>query len=159
MAEVTTTDGRSVDEVRAEQTGETGMHKSYIVLTDEERAKGFVRPVRNAYRHVGIPAPVNELRDLTDDERSRYAAHGYAKFEIYPPSESPRTGRYWTQVELDSIGKGCGTVTRMGLALAETYARDPSFYGATFCCGCDKHLRVGASGEFVWNGSTERVGT
>lgn len=32
---------------------ETGQQKAYVVLTEEERAKGFVRPVRNAYVHVG----------------------------------------------------------------------------------------------------------
>jgi hypothetical protein len=31
----------------------TGMQKGYIVLTPEERAKGFVRPVRHSYVHVG----------------------------------------------------------------------------------------------------------
>jgi hypothetical protein len=30
----------------------TGMQKDYIVLTAEERAKGFVRPVRRAYKHI-----------------------------------------------------------------------------------------------------------
>jgi hypothetical protein len=30
---------------------ETGMQKGYIVLTAEERAKGFVRPVRRTYLH------------------------------------------------------------------------------------------------------------
>jgi len=44
----------------------------------------------------------------------------------------------------------CGVVTRMGLALCETYARNPSFYGATYCCGCRMHRPVGAAGEFTW---------
>jgi hypothetical protein len=30
---------------------DTGMQKSYVVLTAEERAKGFVRPVRRTYKH------------------------------------------------------------------------------------------------------------
>lgn len=30
----------------------TGMQKEYIVLTPEERSKGFVRPVRRAYKHL-----------------------------------------------------------------------------------------------------------
>jgi len=30
----------------------TGMQKGYIVLTAEERAKGFVRPVRSTYTHL-----------------------------------------------------------------------------------------------------------
>jgi hypothetical protein len=44
----------------------------------------------------------------------------------------------------------CGVVTSMGLELCETYARDPSFYGATYCCGCRMHRPVGAQGEFTW---------
>lgn len=82
-----------------------GMNDVYLVLSDEERAKGFVRPVRQVYVH-----------------------------------------------------ETCGTETRMGLAIAETYARNPSFYGATYCVGCQKHLPVGERGEFVWlDGS--KVGT
>jgi hypothetical protein len=45
----------------------------YLVLSDEERAMGFVRPVRASYRHVGSPAPRYGLRDLTSEERARYA--------------------------------------------------------------------------------------
>lgn len=32
----------------------SGQQKAYVVLTEEERAKGFVRPVRTSYVHVGI---------------------------------------------------------------------------------------------------------
>lgn len=31
---------------------ENGQQKDYVVLTPEERAKGFVRPVRTTYRHL-----------------------------------------------------------------------------------------------------------
>jgi hypothetical protein len=44
-------------------------------------------------------------------------------------------------------------------ACAETYARQPGYYGSTFCCGCGIYLKVGADGEFVWSGTSERVGT
>lgn len=84
----------------------TGQHGAYWILSDEERAKGFVRPVRRSYRH----------------------------------------------------GK-CGTITTMGLKIAETYARDPKFYNATFCCGCGMHLPVGEHGDFTWDGTNEKVGT
>lgn len=135
-----------------------GQHEAYWVLSEGERAKGFVRPVRSSYRHVGIPGPKYPLRDLTVDERARHATDGYVKYETYPESESPMVGRFWTQEQLDKIGKGCGTTTSMGRSLAETYARDPNYYGATFCCECGKHLRVGAEGEFVWPDG-QRVGT
>src|SRR5438067_11769330 len=32
---------------------DNGQQQDYVVLTPEERAKGFVRPVRGSYRHVG----------------------------------------------------------------------------------------------------------
>jgi hypothetical protein len=38
----------------------------------------------------------------------------------------------------------------MGLALSETYARQPDFYGATYCCACRMHLPVGENGQFTW---------
>lgn len=98
-----TTSGESVDKVRAEQTNETGQHAGYVVLCPDERAKGFVRPYRDSYKHVA-----------------------------------------------------CGSVTTMGRALSETYARDPSFYGATFCVRCNRHLPVA---EFTWTADGERVGS
>jgi hypothetical protein len=93
--------------------GPDGMQREYLALSEEERAKGFVRPVRRSYVHVGKPGS----------------------------------------------NDGCGVVTMMALPLAETYAREPGFYGGTFCAGCRTHLRVGADGEFVWDGTEERVGT
>ncbi|WP_439593926.1 hypothetical protein [Microbacterium sp.] len=77
----------------------------YLILSEEERAKGFVRPVRRSYVH---------------DQAS------------------------------------CGAVTRMSEAIAETYARNPLFYGSTYCVGCGMHRPVA---EFVWDGTTERVGS
>jgi hypothetical protein len=74
--------------------GVTPQHEAYLVLSEDERKKGFVRPVRRSYVH-----------------------------------------------------DACGRSTRMSDELAETYARDPSFYGATYCVGCQKHLPVA---EFVW---------
>lgn len=78
----------------------------YLVLSEAERAKGFVRPLRRAYVHVR--------------------------------------------------GRACGTVTRMGLALCETYARQPTFYGATYCVGCSMHLSVA---EFDWDEDGQQVGS
>lgn len=83
-----------------------GQQEGYVVLAEEERAKGFVRPVRRSYRHLK-----------------------------------------------------CSGVTTMGQTLAETYARQPSFYSGTFCCHCNTHFPVGEKGEFVWTGTDEKVGT
>jgi hypothetical protein len=76
----------------------------YLVLSDEERAKGFVRPLRRSYLHT----------------------------------------------------KGCGASTKMGLALCETYARQPSFYGSTYCAGCRMHRPVS---EFTWEEDGATVGS
>jgi hypothetical protein len=86
-----------------------GQQEAYLVLSDEERAKGFVRPVRQTYKHVA-----------------------------------------------------CGTVTTMGRAIAETYARDPKFYGGTFCCHCGQHFRLtnpDGKAAFVWDPDGTPVGS
>lgn len=143
---------------RLKNIGPDGMQESYLVLSEEERARGFVRAVRRSYRHVGLPGPRFLLRDLTDEEATRYAGAGYVKFEEYPTGEA-MSGRFWTQERLDKVGKGCGVVTTMGIAIAETYAKQPDFYGGTYCAGCSTHLPVGRDGEFIWEGTNERVGT
>lgn len=99
------TDGSPETADHREIDPRTGMQKGYIVLSADERARGFVRPVRRTYKHLK-----------------------------------------------------CGTTTTMGVALAETYARDPKFYSGTFCCSCRAHFPVGPEGEFVWDGTDERVG-
>jgi len=141
--------GRGVDEKPI------GQHEVYLVLSDEERAKGFVRNVRRSYKHVGAAGPEYPLQDLTDEQNKRYEGCGYIKFEKYPDG-SAAIGRYWTEKQLAEVGNGCQSVTTMGQALAETYARDPKFYGATYCCHCQKHLAVE---EFVWEGTNEKVGS
>lgn len=156
---VTTIHGTPPDKIEEVQKNPTGQHADYLILTEEERAKGFVRPVRRSYKHVGLPLPKAPLRDLTPEEHERFDDHGYVKFEDAHDDLHPYLGRFWTQQELDKINKGCGTITTMSAALAETYARDPNFYGSTFCAGCQTHIRVGETGEFVWEGTDERVGT
>ncbi len=116
----------------------------YLVLSDAERAKGFTRPYRDAYRHVGTK-PNNPLRALTADEHTRYDQYGYIAFEKYPDEQLPITGRYWTQQQLTDLG--CGQITTMGRQIAETYAANPRFYGSTYCTTCQKHRPVG---EFTW---------
>lgn len=120
----------------------TGQQKGYVVLTPAERAKGFVRPLRLSYIHVG-KRPKHPLRELTPDEVERYQQYGYVKYEEYPPGEA-MAGRFWTEADLNS---GCGQSTKMSHDIAETYARDPKFYGGTFCATCRKHAPLE---EFVW---------
>ena len=89
-----------------ERTLPDGQHADHWVLSAEERAKGFVRPVRRSYKHTV-----------------------------------------------------CGVVTSMPEAIAETYARQPGYYSSTFCAGGCGYKPVGQDGDFVWDGSSEKVGT
>lgn len=82
---------------------EDGQQRDYVVLSAEERAKGFLKPVRTSYLHAY-------------------------------PSEMDRK-------------VGCGAQTRMGISIAETFAREPSFYSGTFCVGCGVHRPLK---EFTW---------
>ena len=132
----------------------TPQHEVYLVLSDEERAKGFVRPLRRAYRHVGIAGPKYPVRPTTAKEREIWSST-YVQYEEYP-DEVDGLGKFWTQEQLDRIDGGGGAETRMGLALCETYAREPRFYGATYCVNCSMHLPVA---EFVWVEDGERVGS
>ncbi len=139
-----TTDRNDPDLTHGVDTECVPQAKKYLVLSEEERASGFVRPVRTAYVHTGMLAKY-PLRDLTQDEKEEYKDYDYVAFEAYPECESPVAGRYWTQRTLDA--RGCGGVTTMPLAIAQTYARSPGFYGATYCVHCSKHLPVS---EFKW---------
>lgn len=152
-----TTNPNDPELTRGGDTEPTPQAKKYLVLSEAERAKGFVRPVRDAYTHVGPPGPQFPLRDLTEQEAATYQGEGYCKFETYPPGfKGSAVGRFWTQAELAHAGQGCKTVTTMARALAETYARDPHFYGFTYCVQCQRHLPID---EFVWAGTQERVGS
>jgi hypothetical protein len=82
---------------------ENGQQKGYVVLCPEERAKGYVRPLRQTYIHTE-----------------------------------------------------CGGETTMSMEIAETYARNPKFYGATFCVQCRNHFSLG---QFTWKGTNELVGS
>lgn len=102
------------DDPGLKKVDEKGMQESYLVLSEEERNKGFVRPLRMSYVHLD-----------------------------------------------------CGTVTSMALAIAQTYAKNPAFYGGTYCAGCCAHFPVGPDGQFVWErprkdtplGQYDKVGT
>ena len=94
---------------RLRQLRPDGQQETYLVLSDAERARGFVRPVRQSYRHLA-----------------------------------------------------CGSVTTMGLAIAETYARRPDFYGGTFCVACGEHFplrHADGSPAFVWEPDGSPVGS
>jgi len=158
----TLTDGSPVTDDHREIDPATGMQKGYVVLSDEERAKGFVRPLRQTYRHVGKRV-CGQRREIEAVEMlPGKIAHVCCKplehdgpctvFQQVSASELARIERYGC---LD----GCGGTTTMHQALAETYARKPDFYSGTYCAHCRDHFPVGAEGEFVWYGTEEKVGT
>ena|ERR1035437_9371893 len=143
------------------QKNQTGQHSIYLVLSEEERANGWVRPYRDAYIHVGRDMTgYGEARPLTDEEKERYDKFGYVAYVPKNVKDSSLIGVFLTKdnVHLYKNNKlgGCGTKTNMGRALSETYAKDPKFYGATFCTGCNKHLPVD---EFIWAKDGEIVGS
>lgn len=58
--------GGPVTEDHREIKPETGQQKGYIVLTPAERAKGFVRPYRDAYRHLSCGKITTMSRDIAE---------------------------------------------------------------------------------------------
>lgn len=48
----TLSDGTQIYPGHTEIDAKTGQQKGYVVLAEEERAKGFVRPVRRSYKHL-----------------------------------------------------------------------------------------------------------
>lgn len=137
--------------------------ETYLVLSEEERAKGFVRPVRNSYVHIGKSHSHYKgiHRMLTEEEKNEDEKNYVAIMTVLLKEDgSFLGGSYVTQQELDAYQfdtrtGGCGDTTTMSQALSETYARNPKFYGATYCCKCMKHLPVS---EFVWSGTDITVG-
>lgn len=74
-------------------------------------------------------------------------------------SEEERRSRFVEPIRRTYIHQRCGGATTIGEALAETYASEPEFYSGTYCVGCGAHFPVGPKGEFVWDGTTQKVGT
>ncbi len=66
------------------------------------------------------------------------------QYENYPDSTE---GEYVAPVRNSYVHDKCGVKTIMATRFAETYARNPKYYGATFCCGCSAHLPVS---QFKW---------
>ena len=62
---ITLTDGRPVTPDHRELK-ENGQQKGYVVLSEEERSKGFVRPVRRSYVHSKCGAVTTMNRSLAE---------------------------------------------------------------------------------------------
>lgn len=55
----------------------------------------------------------------------------------------------------------CDGVTTMGTDIAETYARNPHFYGSTFCVHCKDYFQLknkDGSVAFLWEPHGSPVG-
>lgn len=145
-----TTDPNDTRLGHGSNTTQVPQNEAYLILSAEERRLGFVRPYREAYIHVGI-RPKHATRELTADEKQRYADYGYVLYEEYPKdSGSSVLGRYWTQDQL--LSSGCQLSTKMTVEIAETYARNPKFYGSTYCVHCRMHRPLE---EFAWLDGTK----
>ncbi len=70
-------------------------------------------------------------------------------------SAEERSKGFIRPVRITYLHKTCGHTTTMAKELAESFARDPKMYAATFCCKCKDHLPVT---EFVWENTDVAVG-
>jgi len=149
----TTTDASDPELGHGVDDKETGQHKKYLVLSEEEIAKGFVRPYRTHYVHVGNREEVcgKPFSDANTHVCTMKPGHEGGCFK----GRSKELLEY-TEDKYYNGNKGCGTMTGMAQSIAETYAAKPDFYGSTYCLGCKKHLAVD---EFVWHGTEEKVGS
>lgn len=66
MNNITLTDGSPVTPDHRDIDPATGQQKGYIVLSEDERAKGFVRPVRDSYVHLKCGAVTRMGRSLAE---------------------------------------------------------------------------------------------
>lgn len=149
----TTTNPKNPLLQRGVDDGPTEQAPVYLLFSEAERDKGFVRPLRSTYKHVGIH-PEYPLRDLTPEEKQTTMGELYVAFEKYPEERSPATGRFWTKAELNF--KCDGVTTIQSKEITETYARSPQFYGSTYCIPCQRHVPVK---ECVWVDDGSRVGS
>lgn len=90
----TLTDGSPVTEDHRDINPKTGMQKGYVVLSEEERAKGFVRPVRYSYIHDKCGTITSMSRPLAETYAREpafysgtYCAHCRAHFPVGPDGE------------------------------------------------------------------------
>jgi len=104
----------------------------------------------------GKPATNDEGASVPRDEKRADGQH--VDHWVLCPSE--RAKGFVRPVRRTYVHLKCGCETSMPHAIAETYARDPHYYGSTFCCRCGGYFLVGAGGEFVWKDAPdEKVGT
>lgn len=99
---------------------------------------------------------------ITTDPRDPRLTRGIDKeptdqadaYLVLPKTSDPE--KYLRPLRDSYVHNTCGVTTKMNRAIAETYAINPKFYGATYCVHCRMHLPVG---EFKWLQDGEVVGS
>ncbi len=116
------------------ETGESWANKPKATLSGKPPAEGM--------ESQGAPQPIDPNTGMHGD------------YYVLPDEE--RAKGFVRPYRDEYLHSTCGTVTTMGRKLSETYARDPKYYGATFCCGCRTHFPVS---QFTWTLDGQVVGS
>ncbi|KKN36247.1 hypothetical protein LCGC14_0775370 [marine sediment metagenome] len=130
-----------------------GERANVHVVVEVERIE--VVPVDEGPKQVtlsGLPAKEGEDAPAPDMDKNVGGTHK----DYWVLSHAQRGKGFVRPVRQVYTHKTCGFNTKMDINIAETYARNPKFYGQTFCVKCKGHYPVG---EFVWEGTEEVVGS
>jgi hypothetical protein len=107
------------------------------------------RAARPGYENASAPAPIDP------------ATGQHEAYWVLSPSD--RAKGFVRPVRTEYWHLRCKKITGMTPDIAETFARNPSFYGRTMCVHCGEHFPVGRNGEFLWVDdneiTNEKVGT
>jgi hypothetical protein len=96
---------------------------------------------------------------VTPDHKEIDPSTGLQKGYVVLSSDDRAMGEYIRPIRRAYIHEKCGGLTTISLSIAQTYALNPEFYSGTFCAVCKAHFPTGKDGEFMWDGTTEKVGT
>ena len=131
-----------------------------LLLKNAREAENSAEAKREAERVKHIPPVDRSKRCMTSgnpespDHRELLPSGQQKDYVVLCPTE--RAKGFVRPVRRTYRHLNCNSTTTMGIALAETYARDPQFYSGTFCCHCATHFPLD---QFVWEGTNERLGT
>jgi len=99
-----------------------GQYEDYWVLSKEEREKGFIRPLRFSYKHLGKDLDLKRMipiekyfkenaEEYPQERQLRYInTYGYVGFIPNTDHHSAILGRF---VKQSDLGSGCGHITKM----------------------------------------------
>ena len=84
---------------------------------------------------------------VSDDHKDKDPDTGLQKGYVVLCPEERKKG-YARPYRNKYVHDKCGVATTIAAPIAETYARDPNFYGGTYCVGCCNHFPLS---EFKWD--------